>query len=321
MMDGIGSRTNLDMVDTQLSGWPEIFRKITELLGPSISEALQVNRDLEGFLAPDTILRESRQLLEAIEFAHQAGYAACDHLLNELADISPINVAFTCNHPFADDSALVKTLGSEPITATYIGEGISQYSHLPRQIVKTAGWTMWYDCPSEDIRIIDWGSSFSLSERPTFISQPDNLKSPETIFKSSIDYRHDLWKAGSVVEKLGPVPPAWNSQWDEMIAGNKELEDDRNNGSKEQLITDTFEPRRQAIIQQCEEKHLVYRRDEYTDDDYEGLRCLLRPMIELLQYGPDKRVSLREALSYIDWVGHRTDMEKVETEDMNSRSE
>lgn len=120
-------------------------------------------------------------------------------MLNELAGISPINVAFTCNQAFADDDALVETLGREPITATYIGEEIPQHSHLPRQIVKTASWAMWYDCPSEDIRIIDWGSSFSLSERPTFISQPDNLRSAETIFKSSIDYRHDLWKAGSVV--------------------------------------------------------------------------------------------------------------------------
>lgn len=30
----------------------------------------------------------------------------------------------------------------------------------------------------------------------------------------------------TLVEKLGPVPPAWNSPWDEMIARNKELEDE-----------------------------------------------------------------------------------------------
>lgn len=66
---------------------------------------------------------------------------------------------------------------------------------------------------------------------------------------------------------------------------------------------------------------MVYQRDEYTDDDYEGLKCLLRPMIELLQYEPDKRASLREALSYIDWVDHRADMEEAETEDTNSLSE
>lgn len=45
-----------------------------ELLGPSISAVLQVNREMEAFLAPDTILRTSRQLLEAIAFAHQAGF-------------------------------------------------------------------------------------------------------------------------------------------------------------------------------------------------------------------------------------------------------
>lgn len=66
---------------------------------------------------------------------------------------------------------------------------------------------------------------------------------------------------------------------------------------------------------------MVYRKDEYTDDDYEGLRCLLRSMIELFQYKPDKRVSYREALSYIDWVDHRADMEEAEAEDTNSLSE
>jgi hypothetical protein len=56
-----------------------------------------------------------------------------------------------------------------------------------------------------------------------------------------------------------------------LILGNYDRE--------EQLITDTFEPRRQAIIQQCEEVDRVYRRDKYTDDDYEGLKCLLRPNV------------------------------------------
>ncbi|OBT65037.1 hypothetical protein VE03_05250 [Pseudogymnoascus sp. 23342-1-I1] len=166
---------------------------VAELLGPCIATIMQVNSEMEAFLSPDTILRASRQLLEAIEFAHQAGYV------------------------------------------------------------------------------------------------------------------HG--------EKLGPVPPAWQSQWDEKIAGNKKLEEERNNGSKEQLITDTFEPRRLAIIKQCEEKHMVYWRDDYTDVDYEGLKCLLRPMIELLRYEPHKRVSLREALSYIDWVDHRVEMDEAETEE------
>lgn len=47
---------------------------VTELLGPSISGILKVNKGAGGFLAPDTMLRASRQLLEGIEFSHQAGF-------------------------------------------------------------------------------------------------------------------------------------------------------------------------------------------------------------------------------------------------------
>jgi serine/threonine-protein kinase SRPK3 len=47
---------------------------VMELLGPSLETILRTNVEMEDFLAPDTILRTSRQLLEAIEFAHQAGF-------------------------------------------------------------------------------------------------------------------------------------------------------------------------------------------------------------------------------------------------------
>lgn len=43
---------------------------VMELLGPSLETILRTNVEMEEFLAPDTILRTSRQLLEAIEFAH-----------------------------------------------------------------------------------------------------------------------------------------------------------------------------------------------------------------------------------------------------------
>ncbi|OBT87419.1 hypothetical protein VE02_04683 [Pseudogymnoascus sp. 03VT05] len=46
---------------------------VMELLGPSLETILRTNVEMEEFLAPDTILRTSRQLLEAIEFVHQAG--------------------------------------------------------------------------------------------------------------------------------------------------------------------------------------------------------------------------------------------------------
>lgn len=47
---------------------------VMELLGPSIADINQVNNMVDGFLAPDTILRTSREVLEGVEFAHQAGF-------------------------------------------------------------------------------------------------------------------------------------------------------------------------------------------------------------------------------------------------------
>lgn len=114
-------------------------------------------------------------------------------------DISPINVAFTCNQAFTDGDALVETLEGQPITATYIGKELPRPPHLPQQIVRTANWGMWYDIPAEHIRILDWGAAFPISDKVTSISQPLSLRSPETFFIGSFDFRHDLWKAGSVV--------------------------------------------------------------------------------------------------------------------------
>lgn len=47
---------------------------VTELLGPSILGMMRVNKTAGGFFAPDTVLRASRQLLEGISFAYQAGF-------------------------------------------------------------------------------------------------------------------------------------------------------------------------------------------------------------------------------------------------------
>ncbi|KFY37937.1 hypothetical protein V495_06856 [Pseudogymnoascus sp. VKM F-4514 (FW-929)] len=253
-MEDTASTTSLDMAATQLFGWPEIFKRsvqwvsikikkarastdevendpeikvmrelekyhaespqdrprrfvhildwfhhegpsgihnclVTELLGPSISAILTSCNEMDDFLAPDTILRASRQVLEGIEFAHQAGF----------------------------------------------------------------------------------------------------------VHGGSFDYRHDLWKAGCViftlfyqawpffhggfhpnnfyirtlVEKLGPLPPAWDSQWDEMIAGDKKLQDE----------------------------------------------------IGLLQYEPEERVSVQEALSFIDWVDYREETEEADADEAGNSGE
>lgn len=54
-----------------------------------------------------------------------------------------------------------------------------------------------------------------------------------------------------------------------------------------------------------EEKSWKYDPDEHTEYDSECLKCLLRPMQELLRYAPESRISAKEAAGLIEWTDHR----------------
>lgn len=71
-------------------------------------------------------------------------------------------------------------------------------------------------------------------------------------------------------------------------------------------------------MQQCEEMEMVYEKYEYTDYDYEGLKCLLQTLVGLLQYKPDERISIQEAMSYIDWIDHRAETEEAEADEVET---
>jgi len=66
---------------------------------------------------------------------------------------------------------------------------------------------------------------------------------------------------------------------------------------------------------------IVYQKDEYTDYDYEGLKCLLQTMVGLLRYKPEERASAQEALWLIDWVDHRAEMDEAEADEAENLGE
>lgn len=74
-------------------------------------------------------------------------------------------------------------------------------------------------------------------------------------------------------------------------------------------FADTFENRRQSLFSTYtdddEEVSWKYERDEYTDYDFQCLKCILRPMQELLRHEPEKRISAKEAADLIEWTDHR----------------
>lgn len=185
---------------------------VTELLGPTLSGVIRTYSEVGETLRPDTVLRTSRQLLEGLEIAHHVRYVHGGIIListsltrqvmyNSLTftDISPANIAFTCNNTLDNDEYLFEVLGGEPITANYVSTTVPRPAYIPKQIVKSANWALWYDSPEEDARIIDWGCAFPVTSTLTAIAQPSNLQSPETFFIGSFNYTHDLWRAGCVV--------------------------------------------------------------------------------------------------------------------------
>jgi hypothetical protein len=120
-------------------------------------------------------------------------------LNRRIIDISPANIAFTCNAALSSDEDLFEAMSGQPVTAMYESKELPQPPHLPKQLVKSADWGVWYDTYEEDIRLIDWGVAFPADKTLQSIAQPNDLKSPETFFVGSFDYRHDLWRAGCVV--------------------------------------------------------------------------------------------------------------------------
>ncbi|KAI9163856.1 Serine/threonine-protein kinase AFC1 [Paramyrothecium foliicola] len=240
---------------------------VMELLGPSVACVSSKYRNEEDQYRPDTILRASRQLLESIDFAHQAGIVH--------GDISTTNFVFTCKKPLSwDDELLFETIIPGAQVAHYKGPE-SKPSNLPANIFQNANWDGWFDSVVEEVRLIDWGASFSKDTTCNELPQPRDLRAPETFFIGSFDYTHDLWRAGTVIydlvymvsmflwsftpataialqiSVLGPLPQKWQAKYDEMAKNDKAaalIEEDKENVS----IVHTFELQRQKIIKRIE---------------------------------------------------------------------
>ncbi|KAI0432299.1 kinase-like protein [Xylaria sp. FL1042] len=292
---------------------------VMELLGPSLSNVLDCYEYRRQTFRPDTVLRTSCQLLDALAFFHQAGFAH--------GDIYNSNVGFTCSFIESEED-LFDVIG-DPITSAYENTEIPWSPELPKHLVACTAWPGWYESPDECLRLIDLGVAFPVANTVTDIAQPMDVRSPETFFIGSFDYRHDLWRAGCViyslyyqkrpfisfweggylftrilVEKLGPIPDDWQSKWEEMREQSQTLLVDEH---RPELIIETFEPRRNAIILSCEDEDGEYEKDEHSEHDYAALESLLWVLKGLFQYKPEKRLSPREVISHIrsKWTDYR----------------
>ncbi|OBT72695.1 hypothetical protein VF21_08829 [Pseudogymnoascus sp. 05NY08] len=135
----------------------------------------------------------SEQLLQATSFIHGAGLAH--------GDMSSRNIAFTCSNLSycADEESVLKCVGPPEIDEVTRIDGAPLRQGLPTQMVKAAEWMEWVDEDEEDIRLLDFGETFTQGAEPERIAQPGVLRAPETIFTHKFDYRLDLWRVGIAI--------------------------------------------------------------------------------------------------------------------------
>ncbi|WEW59325.1 serine/threonine protein kinase [Emydomyces testavorans] len=175
---------------------------VFELLGPSAAMLLDplYHSSDDELLETETIFRVTKQLLKAVRFIHDAGIVH--------GDISIGNIVFTWSDlSNLSEEEIMEALGPPDIEPLVRRDGKSLDKGLPRYLVQRADWREWLDEDEEDIRLIDFGEAFLLTEKPEWVSEPGGMRAPEMIFGEGFDLTGDLWCAGVAIYSLLYVAP------------------------------------------------------------------------------------------------------------------
>ncbi|KAK5042850.1 hypothetical protein LTR84_012443 [Exophiala bonariae] len=218
---------------------------VLELLGPTINITVDDYHQVGERLDAESIVKISTQLLEALTFLHEKGFAH--------GDLSVRNLAFNSGRlSRLSEKELFEILGpSESEDVTRI-DGRALEESVPRQLVKSTEWTGWPDeddDEDENIRLIDLGEAFTRENMPAKLAQPEGLQAPETIFTDKFDSRLDLWRAGliiyyltfgvlpfqwfridslvaSMIDLVGELPKEWQPKWRQLrVVFNENVDD------------------------------------------------------------------------------------------------
>ncbi|KAL2016795.1 hypothetical protein VTK56DRAFT_2964 [Thermocarpiscus australiensis] len=195
---------------------------VFELLGPTVDFVANDYHMGGERPEPDTVLRITRQLLQALASIHRAGYVHGGLRALPLADISGGNVAFTArNLARLSAKSMLKIIGPPKFEKLVRLDGQPLAPGMPEQLVEAAGWAGWIDEDDEDIRIIDFGEAFAHGAEPAKLAEPGQLQVPERIFTGRFDYRVDLWRAGCTIYTLlfGSRPFGFYGDIDYLVAG------------------------------------------------------------------------------------------------------
>ncbi|KAF2666344.1 hypothetical protein BT63DRAFT_416729 [Microthyrium microscopicum] len=175
---------------------------VFELLGPTIYFLVKWLSDdggLDERMEPETMLKITKQLLEAVACLHKSGHQLSKHCFHEPETDKAVK---------KEDSQIIGQPNLEELIRL---DGKPIDPSMPEQLIEAAGWNDWLDEDDEDIRLIDFTQTFAHGNEPAELSQLPGLECPETIFTDSFDYRVNLWRVGYT-----ELPEEWETKWAQM---------------------------------------------------------------------------------------------------------
>ncbi|KAI9701737.1 MAG: hypothetical protein M1820_006365 [Bogoriella megaspora] len=261
-----------------------------DILGSSVPAVLEDRFDSER-LPREIATTAIRELLCGISYLHRQGLAHGDIHVGNLCFSAPSLASTT-------EEELLRVLGRPTISKVHGRLGQSHNQGIPEYLVRPSPVPVT-DTPTKNIRIIDFGQSFTNSTRPRTLKTPLVLRPPEVLFNDDWDYRVDLWSTGctifelmtgqppfdsvmatketlivQMIESIGQLPPMWQDKLPPNLPENPQ-----NDGSSIQEWL----------------RELIFDSDlppNYTGEEVEDVGSLIG---QLMRFNPYERISAEEA--------------------------
>ncbi|GKZ23005.1 hypothetical protein AbraIFM66951_001235 [Aspergillus brasiliensis] len=287
------------------------------MLGPSVSDLVE-ERFADGRLPGSIAKGIAKQALLGLNLLHRrkiahggqfydltlplqlkvlTGSVCKDFHIRNLAFTMP---EFVSNIP---EYEFINLLEKPDIGHVRSNDGRSLGPGIPEYIVRPASLHSRSRPLSNNIKIVDFGESFSQDDVPETLHTPLVVRAPEVIFKDRLDYRVDLWSLGCMlfelfvgqppfdsflitpkilVEQMQEItgealPERWVPFWESMRG--EDVNEDRGPGLQEWLEEMYFDGE---------------RREDLTRDDIARLGRIIR---KLLRFEPAARASVEEILN------------------------
>ncbi|KAJ8610576.1 hypothetical protein MRB53_038481 [Persea americana] len=192
---------------------------------------------------------------------------------------------------------------------------------VPSYLVQSAQWPGWpdadvesnngedsdsddeYDPPFEDIRLIDLSEAFAKDIKSVRIAQPGGLQAPESVFKDSLDYKSDLWRAGLVIYYLtfGAMPFVWDG-FDSLAASMITFVGDLPQEWRQSWQSLRKFSTKKSVLSVSEEGKVCeseLERKSMLHKDGAVLKSIISVIRGLMKLAPSERLSASEALQII----------------------